>query len=594
MTRARKAALAAALPLVAWAALTVGLQFLAEPGPTSALLHGDGGRTLVVLVHGLGGDRTLAPLTRHVRESYPDADLLVAHYDSRPFSNASAYDVANVLEARIHQAFQSRPYEQVIVVGHSMGWMIARKAILWAHGFEQDRPAPKGRRAWAQRLARAVSLAGLNRGWSIDPAPDRMRPLRYASIWLGGTVARLTGTGRLLLDLQRGAPFVADARVQWLSLTRNEAAYGRRAPLQTIHLLGDRDDIVSRADATDLGIARNTLFVTLTGTTHAGIVSDTDPATREQVRAAIVGDLAALAIDQTSPIRELPEVTRLVFVMHGIRDYGDWTDHVRSALERELGARDGSAAGLAIVNKKYGYFPMLSFLLYWDRQYNVRKFVDEYTECLARYPNVERIDFVGHSNGTYLLASALQRYRTVKVNRVYFAGSVVPKHYPWRQLLDAGRAEEVVNVVASKDWVVAVFPKLFEQVADWRGVQPTSGLLDLGAAGFRGFQAADDPLGRVTNVKFADGYHGVAVDTSREATLKAIVAFIADGDRASLEAMRTAAAVYGPLDVASNLAWLVWIALIALVGGLGVLVGRVHRVAGVAFWLVALGVVMSY
>jgi hypothetical protein len=53
-----------------------------------------------------------------------------------------------------------------------------------------------------------------------------------------------------------------------------------------------------------------------------------------------------------------------------------------------------------------------------------------------------------------------------------------------------------INVIADGDWVVTVFPKLFEQIADWLGVQPHTGVLDLGSAGFRGFEAAVQEIQR--------------------------------------------------------------------------------------------------
>ena len=97
--------------------------------------------------------------------------------------------------------------------------------------------------------------------------------------------------------------------------------------------------------------------------------------------------------------------------------------------------------------------------------------MDSYTEELAHYPSATTFDFIGHSNGTYILASALQRYRTLKVNDVYFAGSVVPQKYKWTDLVAAKRVGRVVNVVATNDWVVAIFPRLFEQIAEWRAKQ---------------------------------------------------------------------------------------------------------------------------
>jgi pimeloyl-ACP methyl ester carboxylesterase len=219
--------------------------------------------------------------------------------------------------------------------------------------------------------------------------------------------------------------------------------------------------------------------------------------------------------------------------------------------------------------------------------------VDEYTENLARYPNAERFDFVGHSNGTYLLSSALQSYRTLMIGRVYFAGSVAPNHYPWRPLLDEGRVERVVNVVAASDWVVALFPKLFEQLATWTDDLSAQGLLDIGSAGFRGFRAADDPQGRVINVQFAKGQHGVGVDAGDPAKIRAIVDYILDGEEKPLELFRQLDGPCWLLDGFSNVSWIVWIGLAAIVVVIGVGLYQWHWVAALVYAIVLLGILTS-
>ena len=136
-----------------------------------------------------------------------------------------------------------------------MGAMILRKALLWGYGLEEDRDrfGVRGKRDWVDRVERFVSLAGINRGWSIEPRPREMSLGKYIGIWVGEKFARLTGTGQLILDMQRGAPFIADARVQWIRLARSAAVLeGQRKLPIVLQLLGDRDDIVAREDSVDL------------------------------------------------------------------------------------------------------------------------------------------------------------------------------------------------------------------------------------------------------------------------------------------------------------------------------------------------------
>ena len=289
-------------------------------------------------------------------------------------------------------------------------------------------------------------------------------------------------------------------------------------------------------------------------------------------------------------LEEDTSVERIVYVMHGIRDYGEWTDRLRSLIEKEA---EDKGAKLAVVNQKYGHFPMLPFLFYWDRQKNVRRFMDEYTENRARFPHAETFDYVGHSNGTYILASALQNYATLKVDRVYFAGSVVPKHYPWRDLADRGRVKHVANVVAAGDWVVALLPRFFEQIADWRGSRPVRGLLDIGSGGFRGFQDAMDAKRRIENVQFAEGTHGTGVNAKDAAKLKAIVRYIVSGDETGFSIFRNRDLPESWLAFLSNVSWLVWVVLAAFFFALGLLMFNLNPWAGWIYVVLMIGLLNS-
>ncbi|MES1181703.1 MAG: hypothetical protein ABUL44_02815, partial [Flavobacterium sp.] len=119
-------------------------------------------------------------------------------------------------------------------------------------------------------------------------------------------------------------------------------------------------------------------------------------------------------------------------------------------------------------------------------------------ENLVLYPNAE-FSFVGHSNGTYLLAKSLKEYPACKFKNVVFAGSVVHKGFEWKRLIDEKRISKVYNLVASSDWVVAMFPKAFQ----------TLKLQDIGSGGFDGFTEKLDPE---YQLKFVRGGHGAAIE----------------------------------------------------------------------------------
>ena len=582
------------------AVLLVAMNLLAGAKELQVEPPGDSShRRLVVMAHGLSGREAFEPAVGLAKEALPGSDFLVFAYDTSLLSNASPYVLANKMEREIHALDARRGYDEIVLVGHSMGGMLLRKVVLWGNGIEDDRLGGRtGVRPWAGKVSRFVSLASINRGWSVDPRPAQMGLGRYLAIRIGERLSRWSGSGKLHLALQRGAPFVADSRVQWIDLCRGNGPQGAKAPL-TFHLLGDKDDVVSRDDAADIGVAKDTLFVMLPDTDHGDIATalrgeagSAAESRRRAILAAMQGRKDQLDIDRTPPLAEDLTVTRLVYVMHGIRDYGDWSETMARAIREESAKGDGTGT-VAVASAKYGRFPMLPFLLYWDRQKNVRWFMDDFTQNKARYPKLQAIDYVGHSNGSYILASALQRYPSLRVNRVYFAGSVVPKHYPWRSLLDQQRVGTVANVVADGDWVVAIFPRFFEQVADWGGNRPVDGLLDIGSAGFRGFQASQDPSRKVVNYQFAKGGHGVGVDVSDAAKAQAIAKYMVHGDTSAMTVFENGRSPSAWLDVASNLCWVVWGLLAALLGAVMYFAFRKGRIAGAASMLLVLGLLTS-
>jgi hypothetical protein len=365
--------------------------------------------SLIVLIHGLAGPESISNLKKLTREQFPDADILTSSYSPSPFSNIDPYRLTNTIEHQIHEADRQAKYEKIILVGHSLGAVLLRKAFVWAHGAEQDR-APrfgfKGPRSWPDKTVRFISLAGINRGWSLDPKPEHLSNTKFILAHIGVFIAELTGTGDLVMATRRGAPFISDLRVQWIQLARQQVYKDRvrKLPL-SIHLIGDIDDVVS------------------------------------------------------------------------------------------------------------------------------------------------------------------------------------------------GRVAKVRNVVATADWVVALFPRFFEQIADWGKSYETTGYLDIGSAGFRGFEdsAKADPLRRIADTKFVSGGHSAALDFRDEAKLKAIVDFALNGRDDGLVAFKNADEPDGWLDLLSNISWIVWLTLAALLALLGYAAltygGRI--VLG-AYVLILLGLLLSF
>jgi alpha-beta hydrolase superfamily lysophospholipase len=487
--------------------------------------------SLFVFVHGLDRGRHW-PLMREVLA--PHGATLRLDYPNAAFSNAEPLAVARGLADTIERHAGGADYERLVLIGQSMGALLVKRAFLDAERRQQ---------AWPAKVRRVVLLAGMNRGWDISgQKPSDMRFGTWFQIWFGTWLARVAGFGKLILGTETGTPFVANLRLDWI---KRMADPGRRG-IEVVQLLGDIDDLVSAEDNQDLrvvDVGDNAVpaaadrgrfaWIKVRGTGHANVA---DFADRTRAGNVELGDyrrqkfaLAATEPDfdllerenEVLPYQPDPEVTHVVFVVHGIRDLGEWA----AAFERELKARfdarraPGSRDKLAIASVRYGYFGMGPFLLKPVREKYVKWLMDEYTETMARYPNAANVHFVGHSNGTYLLAAALQRYDSLELDRIVFGGSVVRHDYAWDRALARHAAGDdgprVINYTAVDDWVVALFPRFFEPAL----MAPLHN--DIGSAGFNGFTR---PHPAVVNVDGLSGGH--AAFLSR---IPQVAAFLVDG-----------------------------------------------------------------
>lgn len=481
--------------------------------------HGES-RRLAVLLHGYAVDSSyMADTCGVVLDAYgPDTDVLMPDLPFGVFSMADPYVVVADLIKQIDDAWEAKersgsPYQDVVLVGHSIGSLFVRKLYVAASGetiaapFEpelvdrlkelqaRDLKIP---RKWAAATRRVILLAGMNSGWSIS---HHMTPLRgivfSAGLWLGRVVHAVSGGNLIIMSAHRGSPFITQLRLQWLAMRANqkatESAPSERATERTpsgtkvVQLLGTIDDLVPPDDNVDPVTGSDFVYLDVPFTNHSNITKMDSREKLGVIRAKTFkqalldnnltpGVGAPVAVTESDVNRPEPDVTDVVFVVHGIRDEGYWTEKIaRRVLQLSQSLKNVTPPRkIAIVTAGYGYFPMLSFLRPGARQEKVEWLMDQYTRAKARYPKAA-FSFVGHSNGTYLLAKALHDYPAVKFKYVLFAGSVVRTDYDWANLEQ--RVDAAFNVRASEDWVVGWFPHALE----------TANLQDVGGAGFLGF-----------------------------------------------------------------------------------------------------------
>ena len=523
---------------------------------------------LVVLVHGFNrGPKMMAGISQAVREIKPDADIVIFDYNRYAFSDGSPFRISERMDEMIEELQTKRGYRKIVLGGFSMGALLIRKAYVYGCGSIADAPTLGGKRTvssepreWVKHVQRFVLLAGMNRGWNPDHRA-KYTPLHERSVAaIGWWLARLTNTGLLLRSTIRGEPFVANLRLQWLEVMRGAAAKGIPRP-QVIQLLGDRDDVVTKDDSRDVTVARDFIWVPVDNTSHGEIVQVGDAGTMRERKRKIqqaFGDEGSIEnMKRSSPVLmmdEDPKVEAVVFILHGIRDMGEWTSNFEEPLQKAYLETHPGGGRLHVHRASYGFLTMGPFLLWEDRQKNVRWFMDQVTELTARFPNLKEIHFIGHSNGTYVLASALQNYNTLKLGNAVLAGSVVRRDFPWGEY--SGRIKRIRNYVGSSDIVVGFFPRLFEL--------PLLTALnhDIGSAGFNGFT---DPFGNANETRFVRGAHDAALV---KANIPSIVDFIIHGKKTEVESVVTQDRS-NYLQLLSNCCWLVWLFLVVLMLAFG-------------------------
>jgi predicted esterase len=520
-----------------------------------------GGKSLVVLAYGTQNTEIyLDSLHSILAEVRSGADVLTVEYTSEVLSNADPFLISEQICQEIQDAHLKGKYDDIILVGYSKGALLVRKALVYGYGHIEDLDRAPGvsrpALSWVSAVNRLVLLAGMNRGWTLRNRPEQMALSRFWMLKFLSRFARMIGIGKLMNRCESGEPFVANLRLQWLEVMRSLLPEDRPTVIQ---LLGDKDDLVSSEDQRDVTIAKDFIWVRVNNTGHPDIVELNDPILgperRNKIKKALgdAADIEALRrLSSKLPDNEDPQVEEVVVVLHGIRDMAAWTSQFEAPLQEAYQAKHpASASKIHITWPSYGYFGMGPFLLWADRQKNVRWFMDEYTELKAKYPKLKKVHFIGHSNGTYVLASALQNYKTLKVGNIAFGGCVLRRDFNWAGV--GAQFDRVRNYVGSKDWVVGWFPALFEY--------PVLKLMnrDIGSAGFNGFITSE---GNALETRFLNGAHSIALDPRN---IGSIVEFIIDGKRVDNPDLLSKIGPTWKMEFSSKFCWLIWFGIGAII-----------------------------
>ena len=490
----------------------------------------------IVLLHGYGSNpEKLSQVKKHVKIQYPNAEVFCPQLALSTFSITNPdqiiVDLIDWIEKRINE-IQEDNIAEIIFIGHSLGALLIRKLYTIICGETPQAPFEDiyrknnliSSKKWAVKVSKIILFASLNRGWTSSHELNIPNVIKANIGLFIGNFLRIFNKTLIILSVRRGAEFITQLRIQWIRMRQTYNHVHSLGNAITIQLLGSKDDLVSPEDNIDLISGGDFVYLDVPYSGHIDILDLDDPQHGKQRRLAFI-----LAL--TQPLEVLKKysivpsddrllepnqtVKNMVFVIHGIRDKGYWTHKIARRIKYEAKKINSDCFDEWITEtSSYGYFPILPFLFPWHRRKKVEWLMDQYTEAIARSPNAT-FSYVGHSHGTYLLAKAFELYPCCKFDKVVFAGSVVRSNYNWQNRIENKQVNRVLNIVATRDWVVAIFPNFFELFK----------IQDLGSAGHNGFTQVRN-LPQVQQVKYVKGGHAAGIT---EPMWDTIAHFVLDG-----------------------------------------------------------------
>lgn len=422
----------------------------------------------------------------------------------KPWTRGSMDSVARRLHVRLASWLwlaeqDSAAPERIVVVGHSLGGIVARHAYVLGRR-ALSRESSTAVSDWASLVSRLVLLAAPNRGF----VNSRLAP------WLRPLYAITAATQALVVeDLRRGSPYLTELRLRWIDLFRGESGLP-----EVVQVVGDRDHLVYADDSEDVTFMPGSVQIPLPDATH-GDIPVIDPPHRERypiLRHAVIGPLDERAAKRSD---SFPDGRAVITVLHGIRSgkYGTWVPRLATLLRDKNPGDD-----LVVRTPSYGYLSAFGFAVPVLRQRQLRSFLDWHADDVLRHGR-DHLSFAGHSNGTYLLGQALQHVPAMRFRRIFLAGSVLPRDYRWSTIFTRGQVTDGAHSDrGSKDWPVGWLCSALHGL----------GMRDVGTGGFVGFD--DTPDGMTDHCGWYAGGHGAPLET--EDRLSGIADYLLGGEYA--------------------------------------------------------------
>lgn len=152
---------------------------------------------------------------------------------------------------------------------------------------------------------------------------------------------------------------------------------------------------------------------------------------------------------------------QILVLIHGIRTAAEWQEAVRSMF-------DGT--NVIVFPIGYEYFDVLRFILPWTRRTPIDRVSRELQNIKDSNPNVP-ISIIAHSFGTYIVSRVLKPDQGIRLKRLLFCGSIVPRDFEWDTVRGKPERDDFVNDVGTRD----IWPVLAQSLSWGYGSSGTFG-----------------------------------------------------------------------------------------------------------------------
>ena len=530
------------------------------------------GGTLYVYVPGIGTDHSEAMRRRILDRAEQEAEatgspapvLKVFTHRIKAWSTRESYHLGTMarnLEESIKLWHLQTGATDVVLIGHSMGGLLVRSAWLLNRGYDIPWGGERGgiRRddtGWAANTSRIILLGVPNGGFVLKKRSWRLL-YAVATPWRDYTVEQAKEGGYWVTNLRlrwlhafrelsknapdgagdprrvsdTKAPDAADSPDSADSPVFPASPYGapvsvdQTAPAPArlpyvVEILGQQDTLVGDADVGDSDFLPSYREPMIPDTDHAQLVDLRDPKTAADRWWVLEHALFA----PPEPVTVAPTVDcDVCFILHGIRagNKDPWISDTAAALE---------AKGWEVLRPNTGWFSAWEFALPWVRNRKTHEFLTIYGD-IARNHDMNRFAFFGHSNGTYMVARALDQVPAIRFRRMLLAGTVLTPEYNWRRVF--ARQQVGAWNSTSGRWVDGVVHN------DRASRDVPVGMLCSFLSGLRFKSRSIGPGGVVGFVNSVEGLqeddllykggHAAALKTGAAGRLDQIVGFLADG-----------------------------------------------------------------